>query len=72
MGVTTTAFEPELMTKVEVMQYLRYGESTLRRKVAQGLMPQPIGGGRLQRWRRSELLRWVEDGQPALDSRKRK
>lgn len=33
-----------------------------------GRMPRPIKLGQLVRWRRAELLRWLDDGCPAVRS----
>lgn len=33
-----------------------------------GRMPRPVKLGQLVRWRRSELLRWLDDGCPSVRS----
>lgn len=34
---------------------------------SQGLLPEPVRLGRSSRWRRAELVAWIDAGCPALD-----
>jgi excisionase family DNA binding protein len=47
---------------------LRCAPRTVRRLVQFGRMPRPLKVGRLARWRRSDVERWIADGCPACGS----
>lgn len=54
---------PTLMTAKDVQALLRIDERTLRRATREGAVPPPIHiGGRMIRWRRGDLERWLESG----------
>lgn len=53
----------DLLKAVEVQSLLRIDERTLRRMVREGVAPSPIRmGGRMLRWQRGAVERWIEDG----------
>ncbi|MCC6145420.1 MAG: helix-turn-helix domain-containing protein [Candidatus Hydrogenedentes bacterium] len=53
-----------LMTVGEVAELLRVSTRMIHRLRDSGRMPQPIKLGGSVRWRRAELLEWIEDGCP--------
>ncbi|HEY4759561.1 MAG TPA: helix-turn-helix domain-containing protein [Thermoguttaceae bacterium] len=56
---------PELLTTAEAARLLSMGERTLWRHSRSGAAPAPVKiGGTLVRYRRSELLDWIEAGCP--------
>jgi prophage regulatory protein len=57
----------ELLRMREAAAFCNIGESTAWRYLSAGRFPKPIrvGGGAL-RWRRSDLIAWIEKGCPAL------
>lgn len=57
--------EPLLWTAEDVARELRVSLRTIRRLDAEGKLPRPIQIGRAVRWRRLEVLAWVDDGCPA-------
>jgi excisionase family DNA binding protein len=56
--------EPLLLRDTEAAALLGIGRSTLRRLLCAGKVPPPIHLGRSCRWRRAELLAWLEAGAP--------
>ncbi len=56
----------ELLTLLEAAQMVNVGQRTLTRWVAQGRAPRPLkivpGRQGTVRWRRSDLMDWIEDG----------
>lgn len=55
----------ELLGVREVAVLLGVSTRTVRRMDASGVLPQPVRFGRLVRWRRTELLEWIEKGAPS-------
>jgi predicted DNA-binding transcriptional regulator AlpA len=53
-----------LLTDREAAALCGLGRSTWRRLQAGGKVPPPIHLGRSCRWRRSELLAWIDAGAP--------
>jgi excisionase family DNA binding protein len=51
-----------LMTQQDLAAYLGCNVRTLRRWGHEGRIPHPISIGRVQRWRRADVDRWLEDG----------
>ncbi len=51
----------ELLTKGEVARLLRVSIRTLERMTAEGTGPASIVFGRSRRWRRADVLAWVEE-----------
>lgn len=49
----------ELMTQPECAELLRIDKRTLRRWTLEGIVPTPVTIGRVPRWRRTELLKWI-------------
>jgi predicted DNA-binding transcriptional regulator AlpA len=58
------AVDPLLLDSRELAEHLRWSLRTLRRAQAAGLLPCPVRVGGSVRWRREEILRWVEAGCP--------
>jgi len=54
----------DLLFADDVAALLRCSPRTVRRLVQFGRMPGPLKVGRLARWRRSDVERWVADGCP--------
>jgi len=67
MGTTTLAIEPELLTDAEAAHLCGMGRSTWRRLHAAGKVPEPVRLGGCVRWRRREILDWIEEGCPPRD-----
>jgi excisionase family DNA binding protein len=59
-----TAQKAALMTGGEVAELLRVSTRMIYRLKDSGRMPQPIKLGGSVRWRRAELVEWIEDGCP--------
>ncbi|MCA9119256.1 MAG: helix-turn-helix domain-containing protein [Planctomycetaceae bacterium] len=60
---------PELLSTKEASQPLNYGERTLRRWFRSGQAPQPVKSSGAVRYRRSELLDWIQVGCLRVDGR---
>lgn len=64
---------PELLTTKQAAELVNVGERTLWRWSRSGLCPRPvkIGAGKqgAVRFRRSDLLKWIQDGCPRVDGR---
>lgn len=56
----SNAMPPELLTPSEVAEFLGVDERTVRTWVHEKLVPAPITVGRVKRWRRAELLAWIQ------------
>lgn len=54
-----------LLSVKQVAQIVASSERTLWRLSDSGQMPSPVRIGRSVRWRRSDILRWVELGCPS-------
>ena len=52
--------EHEFLTVAEVVEMLSVGERTLRRLRARRGFPKPVRGPGKLRWRRADLVRWME------------
>lgn len=55
------ATPPDLLTTQDMAKLLRCGARTLRRKELAGEIPAPVRTGRIKRWRRSDIDRWMEE-----------
>ena len=63
MKVAENANGPPLLLDVKEVAYLLgVGERTVWAKAAADLMPKPVRIGRLCRWRRAEIEKWIEEG----------
>jgi excisionase family DNA binding protein len=63
----TTTTSRELLTIAEVSTMLNLGKRTVCRWAAEGKMPQPVRlARRAVRWRRADLLDWIDRGCPDL------
>jgi predicted DNA-binding transcriptional regulator AlpA len=61
-----------LLDRKQLAAFLQIDERSLRRLEREGAIPRPARiGGRIDRWRRSDIDRWLESGAPALPSRRR-
>jgi excisionase family DNA binding protein len=58
--------EYALMTIAEVAELLRVSQRTVDRMRQEGTIIQPIKVGRQLRWRKSEILQWIDDGCPKV------
>jgi excisionase family DNA binding protein len=62
--VPDTTFEPLLLTDREAAALCGLGRSTWHSLQAAGKVPPGLKIGRSRRWRRAELLAWIEAGAP--------
>lgn len=58
---------PELLTTKQAAELLSVGERTLWRHSRHGIAPKPVRVGGAVRYRRSELMAWVDAGCPRVD-----
>jgi excisionase family DNA binding protein len=63
-SLTTGSATPLLITSEEVARLMGISERTLWRLLSAGKVPVPLRFGRNTRWRRSEVLEWIEKGCP--------
>ena len=70
---SASGITPELLTERQAAELLGMGARTLWRYSRSGICPAPIkigiGPRPAVRYRRSELLAWVQDGCPRCDGR---
>jgi len=70
---TTTQIAPELLTTAQAARLAGCGERTFWRWSRCGIAPEPITIGRGRRpavrYRRSDLLQWIDAGCPRVDGR---
>jgi excisionase family DNA binding protein len=52
--------EPELLTVEQVAQLTTLGVRTVWSLVSEGSFPRPVKIGRATRWRRSQVMSWVD------------
>jgi len=64
---STKELAPELLDVIAVAELCGCSTRTIRRLADAGRMPTPIRLAGLVRWRRSELLRWLDAGCPPRD-----
>jgi excisionase family DNA binding protein len=62
------AAAPMMMTADEIADCLQVSTRTIWRLKAKGDLPKSVNVGRAVRWRRSDILAWIEQGCPASDS----
>ena len=69
-GVTAEAVRaaPMMMTAEEIAECLQVSTRTVWRLKAKGDLPKSVKVGRAVRWRRADILQWIEQGCPATDS----
>lgn len=69
-GVTADSLgtAPLMMTADEIATCLGISSRTVWRLKAKGDLPKPVKLGRAVRWRKSDILQWIEQGCPASDS----
>lgn len=53
----------ELLTDREVARLLKSSAKTVRNLARRGAFPKPLKLGRLTRWRRAEVERYIETGE---------
>ena len=64
--VTTERSLPELLTLGDLAELLRLNRRTIQRMASGGKLPKPIRlSARCTRWRREEIVEWLESGCPA-------
>lgn len=70
VNLTATAIRIEsmLLAAADVAQLLAASIKTVRRLDLSGQIPRPVRLGRLVRWRRDEILAWIEASCPDRDS----
>ncbi len=56
--------KPLMMTAEDIAFELQASVRTVRRMELCGKLPRPWRIGRLVRWRRAEILDWIDAGQP--------
>ncbi len=60
---------PDLLSAKQVAQCLSVSARTVYRMVARGTLPQPIRyTRRLVRWRKSDLMSWLEEQTPGKNA----
>jgi excisionase family DNA binding protein len=69
-NVTTKSFEsaPMMMTADELAETLCISLRQVWRLKAKGDLPKPVNIGRNVRWRRSDIIEWIEAGCPSSSS----
>ena len=63
-GVPTTGAEPPLMGAAELASLAQVSVKSIDRWLKAKKLPAPILIGRQRRWRRREILEWIEAGAP--------
>jgi len=58
---------PELLTTAQAAKLCGLGERTFWRHAHNGVAPAPVRIGGSARYRRADLLRWIEAGCPRCD-----
>lgn len=66
--VPPVAILPELLTTAQAAKLCGIGERTLWRYSHSGRAPAPVRIGSAVRYRRAELMEWIGNGCPAIDS----
>jgi predicted DNA-binding transcriptional regulator AlpA len=61
---TSNVSSPELLVAKDLASLLAVSERHLWRMRSGGLLPDPIHLGRSVRWRRREILEWLDAGAP--------
>ena len=64
MSTTPTTTQPELLDAHTVAELLSCSVRHVERMNSAGKLPQALHVGRLRRWRRVELLGWLDAGCP--------
>lgn len=59
---------PMMMTADEIAHCLQVSVRTIWRLKAKGDLPKAVHVGRAVRWKRSDILEWIEEGCPASAS----
>lgn len=65
----STEIVPELLTTKEAARLVNCGERTLWRWSRSGIAPAPVKPNGSVRYRRNELLKWIDAGCPRVDGR---
>ena len=66
---TQTTEEPALITAMQVSQIIGVSKRTVWRMLSAGQLIKPIRIGSNTRWRREELLDWIDAGCPSATTR---
>lgn len=66
---TTPKTDLSLLSVKDLAESLNCSKRHIRRLTDAGRMPPPIRVGRLLRWRRDDIARWVADGCKPLDGK---
>jgi excisionase family DNA binding protein len=64
---TVEKVAPELLSTPEVARLIGAGLRSVWRWSHSGVMPPPVRIGTAVRFRRSEILRWLDEGCPRVD-----
>lgn len=62
--VETTSGRAALIAVAELAELLGVSVRTIWRKESTGHLPAPVRIGGLVRWRRTEIMQWIDDGCP--------
>ena len=62
----TTKFKQRLLTVSVVAEICGVAPATIRRMTDSGAMPLPVRLGRAVRYRRDDIMDWIDDGCPDL------
>lgn len=71
MSSSVEAVASELLTTAEVARLVNAGQRSVWRWSRSGVMPAPVRIGNAVRFRRSEILEWLDAGCPRVDGRGR-
>ena len=63
-----TSIQPELLDVTETARLIGQAISTVHKAHRAGRMPAPVRLGRSIRWRRAELLAWIQAGCPSREA----
>jgi len=63
----STNLEPLALTAIQAAKLLGVSRSHFFKLASSGRLPLPVRLGRAVRWRRDELVEWLEAGCPTLD-----
>lgn len=65
---TMESLTPELLTTSEVAKLVNAGHRSVWRWSRNGAMPSPVRMGSAVRFRRAEIMAWIEAGCPRIDT----
>ena len=71
MSRSNNEVQAELLTAVQASALINVGKRTWWRYVTSGKAPDPIRIGGAVRWRRADLLNWIDEGCPPVPHSRR-